>query len=116
MRERNIHLVRPSTFPGVYLTSQPSYPFAWILRNVRPSAYPAGPGDPDLPILYRYDRVNIYGAEVVDGILWYLIDSNQWIGSGMWGWSTLTHGRPEWGRATNGSRWTCMSRPCRLRG
>jgi hypothetical protein len=79
VRERNIHLVRPSTFPGVYLTAQPSYPFAWILRNVRPSAYPAGPGDPDLSILYRYDRVNIYSAEVVDGILWYLIDSNQWV-------------------------------------
>lgn len=79
VHERNIHFVRPSSFSGVYLASQPSYPFAWVLGNVRPSSYPGGPGDPELSILHRYDRVNIYSAERVDGSLWYLIDSNQWV-------------------------------------
>ena len=40
IRERNMHFVRPSTFSGVYLESQPPYPFAWVLRNVRPSSLP----------------------------------------------------------------------------
>lgn len=79
VRERNLHLVRPSSFSGVYLASQPAYPFAWIMGTVRPSAFPGGPGDPELPLYHRYDRVNIYSAERVDGLVWYLIDSNQWI-------------------------------------
>ncbi len=89
VHERNIHLVRPSTFPGVLLTSQPPVPFAWILRNVRPSSYPGGLSDPELPMLYRYDRVNIYGAERIDGWVWYLIDSNQWIKQGYVGMVTV---------------------------
>ncbi len=79
IRQRNMHFVRPSTFTGVYLDSQPAYPFAWVLRNVRPSSLPGEYPDPDLPMLYRYDLVTVYGAELVDGRSWYLIGNNQWI-------------------------------------
>jgi hypothetical protein len=79
VHEDLVHFVRPSTFAGVYLASQPSTPFAWILRNVRPSTLPGGDSDSNLDMLYRYDRVNIYGTENVDGTSWYLINANQWI-------------------------------------
>lgn len=77
--EDKIHFVRPSAFSGVILGSQPSTPFAWVLRRVRPSSYPGAPGSPDQDVLYRYDRVSVYGTEQVGGRSWYLIGSNQWI-------------------------------------
>jgi len=82
VHERNLHLVRPSSFAGIRLASQPALPFAWILRNVRPSSLPGERADPDHPLLYRYDLVNIYAAERIDGHAWYLIDPNQWVRQG----------------------------------
>ena len=79
VHEVYVHLVRPSTFAGVHLAAQPDVPFAWVLRNVRPSVLPGADPDPDLPLLYRYDRVNIYGVERVDNYNWYLISANQWV-------------------------------------
>jgi hypothetical protein len=102
VREVNVHLVRPSTFDGVYLESQPAYPFAWILGTVRPSAFPGGPGDPEFPLYHRYDRVNIYSAERRDGLVWYLIDSNQWIKAWYVGMVDVDHRPPGVGP---GERW-----------
>lgn len=82
VHERNLHLVRPSSFAGIRLASQPALPFAWILRNVRPSSLPGERADPGHPLLYRYDLVNIYAAERIDGHAWYLIDPNQWVRQG----------------------------------
>jgi len=79
VHEDYVHLIRPSTFGGVYLALQPGVSFAWMLRNVRPSSIPGELADPDYPRLNRYDRVNIYGVERVDRFNWYLIGANQWI-------------------------------------
>ncbi|MBN1318436.1 MAG: L,D-transpeptidase [Anaerolineales bacterium] len=79
VHEDLVHFIRPSTFAGVHLASQPSIPFAWVLRNVRPSSLPGAEADSGLEVRYRYDRVNIYGVENVDGTVWYLVDANQWI-------------------------------------
>ena len=75
----HVHLVRPSVFAGVNLATQPSLPFAWLLRMVRPSSLPGAPSDPDLAMRYRYQQVNIYGVERVGRYDWYLIGANQWV-------------------------------------
>lgn len=79
VREDQVHIVQPSTYAGVYLASQPSVPFAWVLRNIRPSTLPGADADPNLELMNRYDQVNIYGVQDVDGTNWYLINANQWI-------------------------------------
>ncbi len=79
VHEDYVHLVRPSTFAGVFLAAQPPVPFAWVLRSVRPSTLPGADPDPTQSMLYRYDRVNIYGSERVEPYDWFLIGPNQWI-------------------------------------
>ncbi len=79
VHEDYVHLVKPSTFAGVHLASQPSIPFAWVLRNVRPSSFPGGPSDVDQPMLQKYARVNIYGSERVGSHDWFLVGANQWV-------------------------------------
>ncbi|HEC35081.1 MAG TPA: L,D-transpeptidase, partial [Anaerolineae bacterium] len=73
-------LANPSRFQGVYLTQQPSYPFAWINRSLRPSRTPQGPPDPDGPLYRRYQIVTIYAQEFRGkDELWYLIGPDQWV-------------------------------------
>lgn len=72
-------LAAPSHFQGVYLTSQPSYPFAWINRSVRPASTPQGTPDPNAPLYQRYQIVPIYAEELVGDELWYLIGPGQWV-------------------------------------
>jgi hypothetical protein len=79
LHEDYVHLVRPSSFVGVYLAAHPSVPFGWVLRSVRPSPLPGEAADPNQPMLYRYHQVNIYGVEEVGNRAWYLIGVNQWI-------------------------------------
>ena len=77
--EKYVHLVRPSTFVGAHLTAQPSVPFGWVLRNVRPSAAPGEEPDPNQSMLYRYHPINIYETREVGNRAWYLVGVNQWI-------------------------------------
>ncbi len=71
---------RPSTFQGVYLTDQPTYPFAWVNRPVRPSRVPQGPPDPGAPLYSRYQLVTIYAKEFrPPEEMWYLIGPDQWV-------------------------------------
>jgi hypothetical protein len=69
-----------SRFTGVLLPESPlPYPFAWVLRRVRPSASPGQPEDTQLPFVLRYTRVNIYTAVEIEGKRWYQIGVNQWL-------------------------------------
>lgn len=71
---------RPSRFQGVYLAEQPSYPFGWINRPVRPSRVPQGPEDPAAPLYQRYQVVTLYAQEFrAPDQLWYLIGPDQWV-------------------------------------
>ena len=79
VHEDYTHLVRPSAFVGVHLASQPSLPFAWVLRSVRPSLLPGEASDPNQPMLYRYHQVDIYAIEQVGNRAWYLVGIGQWI-------------------------------------
>lgn len=71
---------RPSRFQGVALAEQPSYPFAWINRPVRPARVPQGPPDPTAPLYRRYQLITIYAQEYrPPRELWYLIGPDQWV-------------------------------------
>lgn len=71
---------RPSRFQGVSLAEQPSYPFGWINRPVRPSRVPQGPADPSAPLYQRYQLVTVYAREFrAPDELWYLVGPDQWI-------------------------------------
>lgn len=68
-----------SSFSGVEIHAPLERPFAWMLVPVSPSRYPGGPPDESLPEIPRYQLLNIYGVEIVDGWEWYLVGDNQWI-------------------------------------
>lgn len=71
--------IEPSTFSGVLLDGELPYTMAWILYPVKPSPYPNGSANEDLPRLQRYTKVNIYREVEVEGWRWYLIGPDQWI-------------------------------------
>lgn len=68
-----------SAFSGVEISAPLARPFAWILVPSHPSSSPGGPENEAYPKLERYDLVNIYGIEIVDGWEWYLVGPDQWI-------------------------------------
>jgi hypothetical protein len=69
-----------SRFTGVLLPETPlPYPFAWMLRRIRPSAKPGEPENPAYAFILRYTRVNIYATVEVDGKRWYQIGVDQWV-------------------------------------
>jgi hypothetical protein len=69
-----------STFAGVLLPEEGlTYPMAWTMVHLRPSATPGADADPDNPFYYRYSKVNIYTEYEVDGWKWYQIGVDQWI-------------------------------------
>jgi hypothetical protein len=69
-----------SKFSGVLLPDgMPRFQFAWVLEDVIPSAYPGQP-HPETGTEYkRYQLVNIFATQVIDGWEWYLIGPNQWL-------------------------------------
>lgn len=73
-----IALANPSKFQGVYLTEQPTYPFAWINRWVQPSVVPQGPPNEEVT-LQRYQLVTIFAEERRGNELWYLVGPDQWV-------------------------------------
>lgn len=68
-----------SPFAGVEISTVLERPFAWILVPAFPSRYPGGPEDMSQTKLERYQKVNIYGIETVDGWEWYNIGKDQWV-------------------------------------
>jgi hypothetical protein len=68
-----------STFAGVEISTPLERPFAWMLVPAKPSLYPGGPQHEPYTEIPRYQMMNIYGVEVVDGWEWYLVGPDQWI-------------------------------------
>ena len=74
-----LSLAAPSRFQGIYLTQQPSHPFAWINRWVQPSVAPQGPPNAEADPLGRYQLVTIFAEERRSDEIWYLVGEDQWI-------------------------------------
>jgi hypothetical protein len=68
-----------STFAGVEITAPLERPFAWMLVPVKPSLYPGGPPYEGYSEIARYQLMNIYGVELVDGWEWYMVGPDQWV-------------------------------------
>ncbi len=72
-------LAGPSRFQGIYLTQQPSHPFAWVNRWTQPSLLPQGPLNTEVEPLGRYQVVTIFAEEQRGDEIWYLVGQDQWI-------------------------------------
>ena len=72
-------LAGPSRFQGVYLTKQPSHPFAWINRRTQPSVAPQVPPSAEAEPLGRYQVVTIFAEERRGDEIWYFIGPDQWV-------------------------------------
>jgi lipoprotein-anchoring transpeptidase ErfK/SrfK len=72
-------IAAPSHFQGVYLTEQPSLPFAWTNQWVRPSVVPQGAYNTTVEPLNKYQLVTIFAEERSDDEIWYLVGENQWV-------------------------------------
>jgi len=79
VRADAVALAVPSRFQGVYLAEQPSLPFAWTNRWVRPSLVPQGAYNTAVDPLNKYQLVTIYAEERRGDELWYLVGENQWV-------------------------------------
>jgi hypothetical protein len=72
-------IYHPSAFHGISVSSQPAFPFAWVLRTGGTSAKPGEKPDTTSVVLKRYDMVNLYEQQEVDGQVWYRVGDNQWL-------------------------------------
>jgi hypothetical protein len=68
-----------STFTGVLFEHPLAYPMAWVLLPTLPSAIPGAAPEDDVPMLKRYQRVNIFATATVGDWDWYLVGPGQWI-------------------------------------
>lgn len=68
-----------SSFAGVEINAPLERPFAWMLAPAKPSLYPGGPEHEAYERVERYQILNIYGVEVVDGWEWYLVGPDRWV-------------------------------------
>jgi hypothetical protein len=72
-------IYRPSTFQGIAVSSQPEFPFAWVLKSIKTSSKPGGQPGASSATFKRYDVVNIYESSVENGQVWYRVGDNQWL-------------------------------------
>jgi hypothetical protein len=71
----------PPVFQGLLLSSQPPYPFGWVLAKVNSHAIP-GTNTPETDhTWYRYNVVQIYNTQTVDSTTWNLIAPDEWLES-----------------------------------
>lgn len=68
-----------SSFAGIEILSQPTQSYAWMIRTARPSSFPGGDEDENLPRIQQYTLLTIYAIEIVDGWEWYMVGSGQWL-------------------------------------
>lgn len=70
----------PSLFQGLAFRDTPQRPFGWILYPVLTKRTPGFlKDDYTTRELARYQVVQIYAVEVVDGLEWYLVQPDEWI-------------------------------------
>ncbi len=80
LRAEDVRLIQPSYFTGVTLLNNLEHPFAWVMDNMYTSDYPGGPQSVDNGrLVFRHQRVNVFGQVEVDGWVWYMVGPNQWI-------------------------------------
>lgn len=70
----------PSLFQGLTFRQTPPRPFGWILYPVETKRTPGfAQDDYTGRELYRYQVVQVYATQEIDGLEWYLIRPDEWI-------------------------------------
>jgi hypothetical protein len=70
----------PSLFQGKQFSKTPERSFGWISFPIFTKKTPGfAIDDSTTHEVYRYEEVQIYATEIVDGIEWYMIGPDEWI-------------------------------------
>lgn len=70
----------PSLFQGLTFSHTPDRPFGWISFPTETKRSPGFSSDDYTGReVYRYEEVQIYATELVEGIEWYMIGPDEWI-------------------------------------
>jgi len=70
----------PSLFQGLTFSHTPGRPFGWISFPTETKRIPGfSTDDYTGREVYRYQEVQIYATEIVEGIEWYMIGPDEWI-------------------------------------
>jgi hypothetical protein len=70
----------PSLFQGLTFSHTPDRPFGWIAFPIQTKRSPGFSNDDYTGReVYRYQEVQIYATELVEGIEWYMIGPDEWI-------------------------------------
>ncbi|NIS80337.1 MAG: L,D-transpeptidase family protein [Anaerolineales bacterium] len=80
VRGNSVSQVTPSYHKGLAFTRTPERPFGWINSGGScPQRTPGGTADYVDRCFMRYEVVQIYLEQVVDGETWYLIGPDEWL-------------------------------------
>lgn len=80
VRKEDVSPVTPSYFHGLAFSRTPDRPFGWVISGGScPQRTPGGVGDYADYCFTRYEVVQIFGEQVVDGERWYLIGPDKWL-------------------------------------
>jgi hypothetical protein len=72
--------VSAPVFQGLQMSTTPRHAFGWVLEETNSYQYPNYMSDnPVVRKLYRYNLVQVYSVQEVEGSEWYLIGPNEWI-------------------------------------
>jgi hypothetical protein len=72
--------VSTPVFQGLVLSATPRHAFGWVLQEANAYKYPNYmPSNPVARKLYRYNFVQIYSVQNVEGSEWYLIGLDEWV-------------------------------------
>ncbi len=66
-------------FQGLLFSSQPSNSFGWVLGTVKSYTAPGLHSPETGNTWYRFNVVEIYGSQSVDGITWDLVAPDEWL-------------------------------------
>jgi hypothetical protein len=72
--------VSAPVFQGLAMSATPRQAFGWVLQEADSYKYPAYvPSNPVVRKLSRYNMVQIYSVQNVEGSEWYLIGPDEWV-------------------------------------
>ncbi|MEW6716057.1 MAG: L,D-transpeptidase [Chloroflexota bacterium] len=80
IRGGDITRITPSSFQGLLFYRTPDRPFAWVLYPIHTKHSPGyTKRDYTTHFLNRYDVVQIYATEKIEGLDWYMVGPDEWV-------------------------------------
>ena len=103
MTANDVSRISPARFSGLIFMATPHNDFGWVLQTAVPQRTPGVGGEP-LPdkTLYRYEVVQVYNCQTVDGVTWLLIGPDRWVEDRLVG---VVHVNPVPPEGVDNGRW-----------